>query len=338
MSNPLTINWPDHHGDRFAGRTVLVTGGAGFIGSHVVEALVKLDAKVRVIDDLSGGDWANLAGFDQSIKQITGSIADAAVCAEATAGCEYVFHLAGFGSIPRSIERPDLYLQANVVGTFNVLEAARTAGVHRVVFSGSSNYYGDFEDGPKRHEDQPPRTYNPYGASKLWGEGAMRAWSQSYAMDTAVLRYFNIFGPRQSPNSEYAAVIAAFAQALTAERTPIIYGDGGQSRDFTYVANAVHANLLAAAHPEPLHGEVYNVATGRSTTVNELYRQMAHLMGCDNVTPDYAEARAGEIRHSLADITRAERVLGYHPLVDFETGLAATVQWYEQHLNRESTA
>ena len=326
------MDWGSLHHDAFRGRRVLITGGAGFIGSHLVEALTALGAEVVALDDLSGGDWANLEGFDQGVEKVTASILEMDKLVRAIDGCRYVFHQAALGSVPRSVEEPELFHRVNATGTLNVLQAARRAGVERVVFAGSSSAYGDPPgDGPKV-ETMPPLPRSPYAATKLAGEHSMRAWSHSYGLDTAVLRYFNIFGPRQNANSAYAAVIAAFAKALQRGEPGVIYGDGTQSRDFTHVANAVHANLLAARAAGPLEGEVLNVAVGGRVSVNELHTEMARQWGCEALEPIYRPARAGDVLHSQADITRAGRVLGYRPVVDFEAGLAQTADWYKRCL------
>ena len=327
------MDWREIHGHAFDGVPVLVTGGAGFIGSHMVQALVQLGAKVAVIDDLSGGDWTNLEGFGEAVKTREASILDPSALSDAVVGCRYVFHEAAQGSVPGSVEQPAYYHEVNVTGTMNVLEAAREAKVRRVVYAGSSSAYGDPPDGETpKVETMPPLPRSPYASTKLAGEHDMRAWAHSYGLDTAVLRYFNIFGPRQNANSAYAAVIAAFARALLNDETAMIFGDGEQSRDFTFVHNAVHANLLAARAEHPLEGEVYNVAVGRRVTVNELYRKMAEQLGRPDAEPRYEGPRAGDVRHSLADIDKARREIGYEPLVDFETGLAATVGWYRENL------
>jgi nucleoside-diphosphate-sugar epimerase len=242
-----------------------------------------------------------------------------------------VFHLAALGSVPHSVARPREYHDVNVTGTLNVLEAARAAGVQRVMYAASSSAYGDTPQLPKV-ETIPPAPLSPYAANKIAGEAMLAAWSASYGMDTAALRYFNIFGPRQNANSAYAAVIAAFAKAILAGKPPTIYGDGLQSRDFTFVHNAVHANLLAARNATPLGGEVINVACGRSINLNRLAPLMAELLGRPDLKPVYAEARAGDVKHSLADLTRAKSMLGYEPIVDFETGLKPTVEWYRSVL------
>lgn len=329
-------DWTRHHGDAFAGRKCLVTGGAGFIGSHLVEALVTLKADVVALDDLSGGSWDNLAGFGDGVTQITGSILDESTVAEACQGVAYVFHQAALGSVPRSIEQPGLYHDVNVIGTLRLLEAARAADVRRVVYAGSSSAYGDPpDDGPlpgAKVETMPPLPRSPYAAAKLAGEHQMRSWSHSYGLDTAVTRYFNIFGPRQNANSAYAAVIAAFAKALLAGEQAVIFGDGEQSRDFTFVHNAVHANLLAARHPGPLQGEVFNTACGRRVSVNDLFRMMADQLDRPDARPRYEPPRAGDVKHSLADIAKAGQTLGYHPLVDFEAGLKQTVDWYRSQV------
>lgn len=322
------VDWRKFHGDWFKDRRVLVTGGAGFIGSHLCEALFVLGAKVVALDDLSGGTWDNIKGFGNDIQAITGSIMDRAVVDEAVDGCDIVFHEAALGSVPRSIAEPSIYWQVNVEGTLNVLEASRKAQVKRVLFAGSSSAYGDPPGEGMKVETMPPLPRSPYAATKLAGEHALRAWYHSYALDTCVLRYFNVFGPRQNANSAYAAVIAAFAKALLSGKPGTIYGDGSQSRDFTFVANVVHGNLLAARHPVPLCGEVFNVAMSGNVNVNELYWKMANLLGQELAGPNYLQMRPGDVLHSQADICKAGCVLDYEPIVDFESGLAATMTWY----------
>ena len=325
-------DWTQLHGDFFDGRRVLVTGGAGFIGSHLVEALLELGASVVVLDDLSGGDVANFEPFGPAagdrFRFVEGSILDERVVADCVEGCRFVLHQAALGSVPRSWEQPALDTQVNVCGTLNVLEASRQAGVDRVVFAASSSAYGDSQTLPKV-ETMPPNARSPYAATKLAGEQLLTAYSASYGLDTASLRYFNIFGPRQNANSAYAAVIAAFAKALLAGERPTIFGDGEQSRDFTFVHNAVHANLLAMRASQPIEGRVINVACGTRITVNELAGQMAQMVGRVELQPIYADERAGDVKHSLADLTVAREVLGYEPIVGFADGLAPTVAWYE---------
>jgi len=307
-----------------------VTGAAGFIGSHLVEALATAGAEVTALDDLSNGDWRNLDGVEGDIDFVTKSVADDDL-ADALHGCRYVFHQAAWGSVPRSVEKPVAYHQNNTIGTTNLLAASREAGVERVVYAGSSSAYGDPPDShTPKSEDMQPDPLSPYASSKLAGEHAMRAWAKCYDIDTVTLRYFNIFGPRQNANSAYAAVIAAFARDLTRGKRPTIFGDGQQSRDFTYITNAVHANLLAACRPQPLQGQVFNVATGNQVSVNKLFERMAVLLGGDGTTPFYDSARPGDVRHSLADIQKAGDTLGYEPLVDFDSGLSATVEWYQR--------
>ena len=323
--------WSDLHGDHFQSVRALVTGGAGFIGSHITEALIDLGASVVVLDDLAGGSESNFDTFRQRaghrLQFIQGSILDAAVLARATAGCRYVFHQAALGSVPRSVEQPVLYTQVNVMGTLNVLEAARAAGVERVMFAASSSAYGDSPTLPKI-ETMPPLPKSPYAANKLACEGMMRAWAGSYKIDTASLRYFNIFGPRQNANSAYAAVIAAFAKALIAGKNPSIFGDGEQSRDFTFVDNAVHANLLAARSTRRIGGEVINVACAQRVTVNQLAVLMAQLLGRPDLKATHQPERAGDVKDSLADLSLAQQALGYRPVVDFAAGLKPTVEWY----------
>lgn len=325
MSESLNLDWKTLHGDRFGGARVLVTGGAGFIGSHLAETLWKLGAQVVVIDDLSGGSRENLQSFGP-VEYHEGTILDRDLLASCTRGCKFVFHQAALGSVPRSVEQPRLYHDVNTTGTLNVLEAAREAKVTRVMFAASSSAYGP--NPVPWIENMPPLPKSPYAANKLAGEGLLRAWAASYPIDTVSLRYFNIFGPRQNANSAYAAVIAAFASALLKGKRPVIYGDGMQSRDFTFVANVVHANLLAAASERPLAGEVINVGCGTQITVNELAAAMAGALGRPDLKPVYEPPRAGDILHSFADLKRTEELLNYKPIIAFRPGLEQTLAWY----------
>ena len=323
-------NWAELHGDSFDGVRVLITGGAGFIGSHLAEALSQLGASVVVLDDLSGGSRENLTSFGP-VEFVEGSILDKPVVARATRGCRFVFHQAALGSVPRSVEQPRLYNSVNTEGTLNVLEAAREAGVARVMFAASSSAYG--ENPVPWVETMPVLPRSPYAATKVAGEALFRAYSASYGLDTACLRYFNIFGPRQNANSAYAAVIAAFAKALLSGSDPVIFGDGQQSRDFTFVHNAVHANLLAASRPQRIAGEVLNVGCGASVSVNALARLMGELLNAPGRQPVHRPERAGDLKHSFADVNRSKSVLGYEPIVDFRTGLEQTARWYESVLS-----
>ena len=324
-------HWPNLHAEAFRGVGACVTGGAGFIGSHLVEALVRLGAKVSVIDDLSGGDEANFDGFraeaGDRLRFIKASILDAEALERAVAGCALVFHQAALGSVPGSIDQPQRYHDVNVTGTLNVLQASVRAGVRRVMFAASAAAYGDSEELPKR-EAMPTLPKSPYAANKVAGEAMLRAWAASYPIDTAALRYFNIYGPRQNANSAYAAVIAAFAKALLQNKAPTIFGDGLQSRDFCFVENVVHANLLAARASAPLRGEIFNIACGERISVNELASKMARMMGRPQLVATHGPERAGDVKHSQADIACAQRTLGYRPVVDFDPGLQATVDWY----------
>ena len=328
-------DWQQLHGSHFTGHRALVTGGAGFIGSHLTEALIDLGAQVVVLDDLSGGDVGNFDDYrdraGDRLRFVEGSILDEKVVAQVAAGCRYVFHQAALGSVPRSVNEPVRYHAANATGTLNVLEASRAAGVQRVVFAASSSAYGDSPTLPKV-ETMPVLPRSPYAANKVYGEALMRAWACSYGLDTACLRYFNIFGPRQNANSAYAAVIAAFAKALIAGERPLIFGDGEQSRDFTFVDNAVHANLLAARRERPIGGEVMNVACGERVTVNQLAATMAGLFDRPELTPVHQDERAGDVKHSLAELTKIRETIGYEPLVGFEKGLEPTCRWYAQVL------
>jgi nucleoside-diphosphate-sugar epimerase len=258
---------------------------------------------------------------------IDGSILDRDAMGKAMRGCQIVFHLAALGSVPHSVERPVAYHEADATGCVMVLEAARHAGAKRVVYSASSSAYGESQVVPK-HEEMPPAPVSPYAAAKLAGEAYMSAYAGSYGLDTASLRYFNIFGPRQNANSAYAAVIAAFAKAILSGKAPTIFGDGLQSRDFTFVHNAVHANLLAARAAKPIKGNVINVACGVRIDLNTLAPMMCELLDRADLKPTHGPERAGDVKHSQADLTKARQVLGYQPIVEFKDGLRETLNWY----------
>jgi nucleoside-diphosphate-sugar epimerase len=325
----MSTDWKSLHGSHFSNIPCLITGGAGFIGSHIAEALTQLGAKVTVLDDLSGGSSENLAHL-KSVNFIQGSILDEPLLSRAIKGAKYIFHEAALGSVPRSVEQPVRYNDVNTRGTLNVLEAARAANVSRVLFAASSSAYG--ENPNPWQESMPVLPRSPYAATKVAGEALLRAYSLSLNLDTCSLRYFNIFGPRQNANSAYAAVIAAFAKALLAGQQPIIFGDGLQSRDFTFVHNAVHANLLAARHEKPLEGAVINVGCGHQISVNQLAEVMAKSLGRPDLKSVHHPERAGDIKHSFADLSRARSILNYSPIVDFEPGLKETMAWYKSVL------
>jgi UDP-glucose 4-epimerase len=306
-------------------RTFLVTGGAGFIGSHIAEALVARGDRVRVLDNLSTGRRTNLQTFLPRIEFIEGDLQDQATVARAVKGVDCIFHEAALASVPRSIERPLDTNAVGVTGTVALLDAARHAGVRRLVFAGSSSVFGDQPTSSKRETD-PCAPISPYGASKLAGEIYCQAFTATYGLETVTLRYFNVFGPRQDPDSPYSAVIPLFITAMLAGRSPVVYGDGQQSRDFSYVANVVHANLLAADAPG-IAGRVFNVANGRTTSLLELIAALNRLLGT-NVQPEHAPPRAGDIRESLADITQARTWLKYEPQIGFEDGLRRSIDYY----------
>ena len=318
-------------------RRVLVTGGAGFIGGHLCDALLSLGASITVIDDLSNSSLDHLAGLieiePERIRFVQGSILDDGAMNEACEGVDTAFHLAAIGSVPRSIEQPQRVWSVNTTGVVRTLEAARIAGVQRVVFSSSSSVYGDDPKLP-RVETTIPVPQSPYAASKLAGEAALSAWARSYNLSTVSVRFFNIFGPRQSADSAYAAVIAAFAKKLLAGEAPTIFGDGEHSRDFTSVDNAVLAVLLAGACRAELKGEAINVGTGKPITINQLAQRMIELAGAVGVTAQHGPERAGDVKHSNADINRARDILGYEPVADFETALRETFQWYRSAVAR----
>ena len=303
-----------------------MTGAAGFIGRSIAAALVERGEVVRGIDSLITGKRANLAGLE-AMEFIEGDLADPATCARACAGVEVIFHEAALASVPRSVADPVATHVNCVNATLNVLVAAKAAGVKRVVYAGSSSAYGDTPTLPK-HEGMTPNPISPYAAAKLAGEHYMRAFARVYGLETVVLRYFNVFGPYQDPSSQYSGVLAVFCRKMLAGEQPAIYGDGEQSRDFTYIDNVVQANLLAAAAPsEKVSGQTMNVATGERFTLNRTFEILCDLTGYHG-RPSYAAPRAGDIRHSLADIRLAGELLGYHPGVDFREGLRRTVEWY----------
>jgi UDP-glucose 4-epimerase len=306
---------------------ILVTGGAGFIGSHLAEALVRDGHRVRVLDDLSTGRLANLEAVSGQVEFRRGDCADLGAARRAARGMEVVFHEAAIPSVARSVADPVLSHRANATATLHMLIAARDAGVGRFVYAGSSSVYGDSPRLPK-HEDMAPSPLSPYAAGKLAGEQYVRIFSDLYGMETVTLRYFNVFGPRQTAGSPYSGVIGLFATALLSGRTPVIYGDGRQSRDFTYVANVLEANRLAL-RARGLRGQAVNVATGRRVTLRALLAALSRQTGRPARVRHLAP-RAGDVRHSLASIGRARRLLGYRPIVDFEAGLRLTVDWYRE--------
>ena len=328
--NTLMTDWNAVHPQTFTGRRVLVTGGCGFIGSHLVEALTALRADVVVIDNLASGVAANLP-TSSSLQHVDASVLDPVALERAMDGCDVVFHLAARVSVPQSVTDPKTYHDVNATGTVHVLEAARKLGVRRVVYSASSSAYGDAVELPKV-ETMAERPMSPYAAAKLVGEQYARAYAACYDIDTISLRYFNIFGPRQNPHSQYSGVIAAFSKMILAGKPPTITGDGSASRDFTYVHNVVHANLLAASHDKPLNGEVVNVALGERRTILELAQAMLRFFNREDLSPVLAPRRPGDVEHSLADLSHARALIGYEPIVDFEQGLSATCAWYANSL------
>jgi UDP-glucose 4-epimerase len=303
----------------------LVTGGAGFIGSHLVEGLLARGHQVRVLDDLSTGKLANLRAVKGRMEVIEGSITDPAAVSRAVQGREVVYHLAALPSVTRSVEEPVLSHEVCATGTVRVLDAARRAGVRRVVYAASSSAYGDIP-GAVRREDEPVSPMSPYAAAKLAGEHYCRCFTTVYGLETVRLRFFNIFGPRQDPKSPYTGVIALFMAALAEGRTPRVDGDGLQSRDFTYVENVVQAVMKAADAPAGV-GNVYNIGTGGSTTVLDLINHLNQLLGSD-IKPAFGPPRPGDVRHSQADITRARADLGYDPTIAFVEGLRRTLDAY----------
>jgi len=303
----------------------LVTGGGGFIGSNLVRAILEEGRSVRVLDNFSTGFRENLQEVVDDIDLVEGDIRDADTCRRASTGAEVVCHQAAIPSVPRSMEDPQGCFDANIVGTHNMLMAARDAGVRRFVFAASSSAYGAGEELPKR-ETMPVLPLSPYAAAKAAGELLAATWHRAFGLETISLRYFNVFGPRQDPTNQYAGVIAAFASRMLRGRRPIIYGDGTQSRDFTFVENVIHANLLAAEAPE-VHGELVNIGCGEAIDLNAMVSAFNEVIGT-SLDPIYEPPRPGDVKHSLADVSVARRLLGYEPQVFFTDGLRRTIDWY----------
>lgn len=318
---------------RYEGRSVCVTGGAGFIGGHLVDALLSLGASICVIDDLSNATLKHLGELielePERVRFLHASILDDEALADAVAGAQVVFHLAAVGSVPRSIKEPQRTWGVNATGTVRVCEAARAARAARLVFAASSSAYGDNPQLP-RVESQLAQPLSPYAASKLAGEEVLAAWARAFGLSTVSLRFFNVFGPRQPADSQYAAVVSAFTRKILAGEPPVIFGDGNQTRDFTFVSNAVLALLLAGAAESPLAGEVVNVGTGRRVTIAELARLLADRCAAPHLAPRFEPARPGDVRHSLADISRARELLGYQVIASLEDGLDETVAWFRR--------
>ena len=308
-------------------RLYLVTGGAGFIGSHIAERLLRDGHNVRVLDNFFAGKEENLKDIGGEVDLVRGDIRDRQVLADAMKGVYVVFHEAALGSVPRSVADPVTTHDVNITGTLNVLLAARDAGVRRVVYASSSSVYGETKELPKREEIKP-QPLSPYALSKLAGEHYIKIFSHVYGFEAVSLRYFNIFGPRQDPESQYAAVIPRFVTALQTGNRPVIYGDGMQSRDFTFVENVVEANLLAS-EADGVAGGVFNIACGGRFTLLELLGKLKQIMASD-IEPIHEAARAGDVRDSQAGVEAAEQALGYSVKVDFDEGLRRTVEWFEK--------
>jgi UDP-glucose 4-epimerase len=306
---------------------ILVTGGAGFIGSHIAEACVLRGDKVRILDNLVTGNIKNLSSFFDQIEFIEGDVSDEACVALAVQDVDVVFHQAALASVPLSIERPLDTHRSCVTGTVTVLHQAALAGVRRVVYAASSSAYGDRPYAAKRESDLP-QVLSPYAAAKLAGELYCQAFYHSFGLETVGLRYFNVFGPRQDPNSPYSAVIPLFVSSILGEKSPVIYGDGLQSRDFIFVGNVVQGNLLAAQVPDAA-GRIFNMAEGRQTSLLQLLTLLSDLLGMP-VNPDFQPFRPGDVRESLADLTLTRSVLGFEPTTSLEEGLRSTIEYYRK--------
>ncbi|HEY8186547.1 MAG TPA: SDR family oxidoreductase [Pyrinomonadaceae bacterium] len=306
----------------------LVTGGAGFIGSHIASALASAGARLRIIDDLSTGYRENLEEIKGDVDFVQASLADEQSLRKTLEGVELVFHEAAIPSVPRSVKDPRQTHIASVESTFSLLLASRDKKVRRIVYAASSSAYGDQPTLPKV-ETMLPEPLSPYAVAKLVGEHYCRVFTRVYGLETLSLRYFNVFGPRQDPSSQYSGVISRFVSALLGGGQPVIYGDGEQSRDFTYIDNVVDANLKAAETVKGI-GEVINIANGQRITLNQLLAELKTLTGRPDVVADYKESRPGDVKHSLADISRARTLLGFEPRVDLRTGLQLTIDWWRK--------
>ena len=314
------------------GTLFLVTGGAGFIGSNLCEAILKLGCKVRCLDDLSTGKQANVDIFRDYLNYefFRGDVKDLETCMNACAGVDYVLHEAAWGSVPRSIEMPLFYNLNNIHGTLNMLEAARQCGVKAFVYASSSSVYGDEPHLPKT-EGTEGNLLSPYAVTKRCDEEWAKQYTRHYGLKTIGLRYFNVFGRRQDPNGAYAAVIPKFIKMLLNDEHPVIHGDGQQSRDFTYVENVVEANLKACLAPDEASGEAFNIAYGGREYLIDIYDTLVKALGKD-IPPTFGPERPGDIKHSNADISKAQRLLGYHPEYDFARGISETIDWYCENL------
>jgi nucleoside-diphosphate-sugar epimerase len=308
---------------------VLVTGGAGFIGSHIAGALAQRGAKVRIIDNLSTGYEKNVEAVGSKVDFMHADVGDERALKTALSEVELIFHEAAIPSVPRSVDHPSETHQASVDATFKLLLAARDHKVRRVIYAASSSAYGDQPELPKR-EDMRPAPLSPYAVAKLVGEYYCQVFTRVYGLETVSLRYFNVFGPRQDPTSQYSGVISRFMSALTTGELPVIYGDGEHSRDFTYIANVIDANLRAAESSAAV-GEIINIANGHRTTLNELLETMKTVTGRSDVKARHEPPRAGDVRDSLADLTRARVLLGYEPRVSLEEGLKLTFDWWKKN-------
>ena len=309
----------------------LVTGGAGFIGSHIVRGLLNAGHSVRVLDNLCTGHRDNLEDVSDRIEFVEGDVTDPIACKEALSGVERVFHQAALASVPLSLERPLDTHSACATGTLNMLNESVKAKVRKFVYAASSSAYGDQPTSSKRESDLP-MPLSPYAVAKLCGEFYCQSYFHSFGLETVGLRYFNVFGPRQDPDSPYSAVIPIFVSRILSGQSAIVYGDGLQSRDFTFVSNVVHGNLLAAERPN-IGGRVFNLADGRQTTLNQLLKLLGQMLG---IAPkvDYQPARVGDVRESLADISLARRLLGYEPKFNLEEGLKQTIEYYRMLVSR----
>jgi len=308
----------------------LVIGGAGFIGSNMVRFLLEKGQTVRVLDNFATGKRENLTEVADRIELVEGDIRDIRTVERAVDQAEVIYHLAALGSVPRSVEDPATSHDVNVNGTFNMLDAARKARVRRFIFASSSSVYGQSPVLPQ-HEGLPLAPISPYGATKAAGEVYCRTFYETYGLETIALRYYNVFGPRQDPTSQYAAAIPLFVSALLRDKPPTIFDDGEQSRGFTYIDNVTQANWLAATAPKT-NGQAINISTATAVTVNTVVNTIRRLMGKEHIRPVYSPPRPGDIKHSLADVSLAEKVIGYKPFVSFEEGIEKAIGWYEANL------